>query len=440
MPSVIDKPELSTINATNQYQLNRRSAITVFGVLMLLQILSFMDQQVLAAVLEMMIEDLKLTDTQAGGLQSALYLSTSLLSIPCAILVDRWSRRKAIGLMAVVWSLGTAATGLFSQFTHLAAARFAVGAGEAGFVPGSSTWLSIIFPKEKRGRIMGIYSMAIPIGLTLGAILGAGLAEMTGDWRTPFYAFAVPGVILGIVVMFLPDYATIKTGAEKTFSKEYLLDVLSIFKIKSLILAWLGIAMGLLVVFTMISWLPAMLIRAYGLSTAEAGQRIGLIFLVGIVSAPLGGMMADLWQRHSRRGRMLFLGTLMLVIAVTKTSLYYTMGDSLDMTMIIAIVDSLFSVMFAALAWTINADVSPARLRATSMGLNTLIGFMLGGAWGPVLAGVLSDRMGGGIIGLTNAGMIINSAAILSAIFFFIGSIFYPADSEKVNDEVMAER
>ena len=62
------------------------------------------------------------------------------------------------------------------------------------------------------------------------------------------------------------------------------------------------------------------------------------------------------------------------------------------------------------------------------------------GMWGPVIMGVLSDSFGGGSAGLSQAGMIICLAGFLASVCYFIGSKFYPEDSEKVRDEVMAEK
>jgi len=83
---------------------------------------------------------------------------------PIAYLIDRWSRRKAIGLMAILWSIATFTTGLAKNFTGVLIPRFFVGLGEAGFVPGGTAMISASYPKEKRGWAMGIFHIAIPLG------------------------------------------------------------------------------------------------------------------------------------------------------------------------------------------------------------------------------------------------------------------------------------
>ena len=167
---------------------------------------------------------------------------------------------------------------------------------------------------------------------------------------------------------------------------------------------------------------------------------VGLILITGVVSGPLAGFLADWWQRRNRRGRMLFLGVLLICASISKFFVFYTLGISIKLTIVIGIIDQILTPMAIPLFFTVNADVSPIRLRSTSMGANTFFAFLLGGMWGPVIMGVLSDSFGGGSAGLSQAGMIICFAGLLASLFYFIGSKFYPEDSEKVRDEVMAEK
>ncbi len=171
--------ETDSIETTGKkYELSNKASIFILVTLTLLYILNNMDQQLMAVVLELIKADLGLTDVQAGSFQTVLLLSTSLFSIPCALLVDRWSRRKGIAVMAIFWSIAHFASGLGTRFTHVATARFFTGVGEAGYVPGSTSWISFIFPKEKRARIMGIYLIGLPLGLGIGVAMGGGAAGL----------------------------------------------------------------------------------------------------------------------------------------------------------------------------------------------------------------------------------------------------------------------
>ncbi len=308
-----------------------------------------------------------------------------------------------------------------------------------GYVPGATTWISLTFSKENRAKVLGLFSMSAPVGMALGTAFGGIVAAASGSWRTPFFILAVPGILLGITVFFLPDYATIKTKGEKILSSDFFRQAASLLRIKTLIFHWLGAALTMFLAFSLMSWFPTMIIRGYEVGTAEAGKIVGMILAGGLVSAPIGGLLADFWQRRNRRGRMFFSGTMSILIAVSKFSLFYTLGVSLKLTILIGVIDGILGPMTLPLIFSINADVSPAKLRATCMGMNTIIVFLFGTMWGPLVMGALSDSFGGGMLGLKQAGLIVSCSGILASVFYFVGSRSYPADSEKVKDKVMEE-
>jgi len=60
-----------------------------------------------------------------------------------------------------------------------------------------------MFPVEKRGRVMGVFYLAIPVGTALGYLVGGVIGSKYG-WRAPFYVGAAPGVISGIAASINP--------------------------------------------------------------------------------------------------------------------------------------------------------------------------------------------------------------------------------------------
>ena len=177
----------------------------ICGLLFLATTINYMDRQVFSVILQPMKIDLGLTDAQCGLANTILIFGMAFFSFPVAYLVDRWSRRKAVSLMAIFWSAATFATGLASSFTAVLIPRFMVGLGEAGFVPGGTAMISASYPKEKRGWAMGIFHIAIPLGAAAGVMLG-GIISVRMGWRTPFLFFAIPGLILAILAFFMKDY------------------------------------------------------------------------------------------------------------------------------------------------------------------------------------------------------------------------------------------
>ena len=160
------------------------------------------------------MEALKLTKTQVGWIQNFFLLSIGLFAIPVSYLVDRWSRKKGISLMALLWSVTTFVTGLGTGFASVVIPRVGVGVGEAGFGPGGTALIGASYKPEERGHKLGIFNMFIALGIVAGLLLGGFFAQKWG-LAAPFFVFAVPGIILGILALFMQDYPTrpkVETG------------------------------------------------------------------------------------------------------------------------------------------------------------------------------------------------------------------------------------
>ena len=416
--------------STGGFQLTKLQRHSILAVCFFLYMLNFMDRQVLSAVLEPMKHDLGLTDTQAGMLQSFFFLSMAVLAFPAAYLVDRWSRRKSLGLMAIVWSIFTYVTGLGKSFIGVILPRILVGIGEAGFAPAGTAMISAAYPQQARARVLGIFNAAIPLGAALGTILGGALAGRYGNWRVPFYIFAVPGIVFGVLAFFLKDYKTVTEVDESGKKIKFLTNLGSLFRTPTLRWVYFGYAMQLAMTMAFIAWGPAFLMRARGLSVAKAGALMGVFGLMGLIGAPLGGIVADLWQKKNPRGRMytayisVFASSIFLLLTI-----YF---EFLGPGFLCGLLMGVSIVMGTPAVNSISQDVVRPGLKGISWGMAGFIAMLAGAAWAPSVVGAISDSLGGGASGLKFALMLMSVCGIVAGILFVFGSKSYPADMDKV--------
>ncbi|RYY37888.1 MAG: MFS transporter, partial [Sphingomonadales bacterium] len=172
----------------------------VLGMLCFVYVLNFLDRQLVSILAKPIQDGLQITDSQLGyvtGFYFALFYC--FIAIPVGWLADRSNRVKILSLACGLWSGATVACGIAGNYGQLAAARMAVGIGEAGGVPPSYAIISDTFPREKRGTAMGIFNLGPPIGSALGVAFGASLAAAY-DWRVPFYVVGAIGVVTALVV------------------------------------------------------------------------------------------------------------------------------------------------------------------------------------------------------------------------------------------------
>src|SRR5438105_15709980 len=173
-------------------------------VLTALNLLNYIDRSVLNAVQPLIQDEFHVSDAQIGRLTTVFLIFYTLAAPVMGPLADRYSRRLIIALGAFAWSGVTRLTAFVHTYDSLLIRHTLVGVGEASFVTISPTFVADLFSESKRGRVLGVFYLAIPVGSAAGYLLGSYLAPVHG-WRFPFYIAAAPGFVLAISVLFLKE-------------------------------------------------------------------------------------------------------------------------------------------------------------------------------------------------------------------------------------------
>jgi len=174
------------------------------GLLAAINLLNYVDRNVIYALFEPIKRDLSLTDTQLGWLGSAYILVFSLAALPFGVISDLRSRRAVIAGGVTVWSAFTFLSGLVKNFWQLFTCRAVVGVGEAAYGPAASSLVADYFPGAQRAMAMGILASGVALGGVLGLLLG-GYLEASYGWRVAFMTVGVPGFICAFLVTRLHE-------------------------------------------------------------------------------------------------------------------------------------------------------------------------------------------------------------------------------------------
>lgn len=406
----------------------------IFILLFLLYMFDYIDRMVVTSLFPFLKADWNLTDTQCGMLVSAVYWSIVLFTFPVSILVDRWSRRKTIGLMAAVWSIATGLGALSMSFRQLFSARTVIGIGEAGYAPGGSAMMSALYPQEKRSLMMGLWNASIPLGSAIGVAIGGIIATHWG-WRHALGIVAIPGLIIAILFFFIKDYKTIglertveNTGkaAERKKVRMSIKDTFAEFLSKpSLLFTFFGMAGVVFTTTSLLTWLPTYFNRVQGVAEKDAGIKASAVMLFAIIGAPLGGYITDRWRRKQVNARLLVPALTSLLSAVLMFLAFNVFEGNYQYMILLSMGISITAFIAATAA--VTQDVVHPGLRAISYAIAVVIQNLLGASLGPVVMGAISDATN-----IQTAFAYLPVALVIAALLFFIGSFYYEKDLKKV--------
>ncbi|MEK7242919.1 MAG: MFS transporter [Thermodesulfobacteriota bacterium] len=421
----------------------------VFLLLWLLYFFDYIDRMVVVSLFPFLKADWGLTDAQCGAMVSAVYWAIILFSFPISILIDRWSRKKSIGIMAVLWSMATVACAFTRNFGQLFAARAAIGIGEAGYAPGGTAMISALYPEKRRAFMVGIWNASIPLGMAAGIVIGGIIASRWG-WRHAFGIVALPGLIIALLFLFVRDYKTV--GLEKTVDSELRelgghlaarcppnslnslnskkmtkMDIVRTFAATpSLILTYFGFAGMMFTSISMSTFLPTYFERVQGFPLQKATLLASGIMLTSIIGSPLGGWIADTWMKKKVQARLLLPSVSALLTAVLfLTGFYLPSGGMVQYG--IFLLAGIACIAWASSAIAVTQDVVHPGLRAVSYALCVITQNLLGSALGPIVTGAFSDRYG-----IRAALKIASAMALISFVLFYLGSRYYARDLDKV--------
>jgi MFS transporter, Spinster family, sphingosine-1-phosphate transporter len=360
---------------------------TALSLLTALNLLNYIDRSVLFAVQPLVQSEFHLTNAQVGYLTSA-FLGFYMVAAPfTGPLADRYSRKLIIILGAIFWSGLTLLTAVTHTYWELLVRHTLVGIGEATFVTIAPTFVADLFPEDERGRIFGIFYLAIPVGTAAGYLLGGKLAPEHG-WRFPFYIAALPGFLLALAVWLIPEpergqFDSLTETAERG-------TILGLVHNKAFWTVTLGMSAMTFALGGIQVWMPTFLSAARGYSLKDANELFGAIVVVdGIVASLAGGWLGD------------------LLLPRMKSSYYFVSALSMGLGVPVMIV-ALFAkgpMMLPAIAvaaFLLLFNTSPlntalvnsvgAHIRATAIAVNIFIFHLLGDVPSPTLMGYVADK------------------------------------------------
>ena len=358
------------------------------AVLFLVNVLNYYDRQALGAVAEPLRREFSLSDAQIGALSTFFIVIYAVAGLPLGRLADTWSRRKLMAIGVSVWAGLTALGAGAASYAMLAATRLGVGIGEAVCAPAANSWIGAMVPAGQRARAMAGFMMAVPVGVMLSAA-ATGPAAQAWGWRAALALAAAPAILLVPALLWLKE-------PEREAAGQAGMDAAPLSLLRIPALAWIAASGAILnfALYSFSSFLPAFLKRYHGLSVAQAGVWTGIgSGVAGVAGALLAGFWGDRVIARWSNGRLrLAAGAALLAAPLAYAAIALPAGESTAALALIMPAYGLLQTYYGLVYAAINDIVAPG-LRGTAMAGYLLVTYLGGAAFGPLVTGMLSDRL-----------------------------------------------
>lgn len=406
----------------------RLTLALLFGV----NFLNYIDRYVIAAVLPLIQKEFSLDDSRGGYILSVFVIVYMAASPVTGWLGDRFPRRYLVGSGVLLWSLATVVSGLSATYRQLLAARSFIGIGEAGFGAVSPTIISDLFPKERRGRMLAYFYVAIPVGSAIGYLLGGAVGASHG-WRAACFVAGAPGIVLALLAFRMYEPAR---GAGEGVSRVHAFDwraTAALVHNRSFVFTTLGLSAMTFALGGMANWMPTFFSRDKGMSLADANASFGAITVAaGLMGTFLGGWLGDRLLRVTPKAYLLVSGVGMLLAV---PAAYVGLTASRPGTFLSAFfVAEVFVFLNTGPANAVLLNVAMPEIRATAIAVSIFVFHLLGDVPSPILIGRVSDATGS----LEKALLLTLVAMAASGVLYLLGMRTLGADTARVLEVVAA--
>ncbi|WP_375396591.1 spinster family MFS transporter [uncultured Sphingomonas sp.] len=395
VPATGATPVLARIDIADDppaaYPLAGRGGLMV-GMLLLVNIVNFVDRQLPFILIGSIKKDLLLSDAQIGlmaGLTFAIVYSVAAL--PLAHAADRWSPRWVLVLSLATWSGMTALSGLAQTFTQLVFGRIGVAASEAGCTPSAHALIVRIIAPRRRALALALFSIGVPIGSTLGLILGGWINDVA-DWRTAFFVVGLPGLGLALLAWLilpkLPGTEVAGSVAPPGFGAT----LHRLFALRSFRYMAAGSAFYSSGSYAINVFAPAFLMRVHGLTASQAGLRMGIVFGVGgLIGTFVGGVLADRLARRDEAWRQYLPAIGQWVSLPLGVGAW--LAPDLNVATALLATSYMMGLLYFAPTFAAVQSLVPDRIRATASAVLLFCLTIVGSSVGPLVVGWLSDLL-----------------------------------------------
>ncbi len=365
-------------------------------------------QQLFPVILPGIKDTLDLNDVELGTLSTIREGASGLLIMPSGFLADSFYKYRPLLLAFAMASGGLAyfMVGLALSYFWILPGIAMIGVASAAWHPASVGSLSARFP-DRRGTALALHGVGASIGDAVSPLL-IGALLLVVSWQTLMQYHLLPALILAFIlwVNLRPHYND--EGPQPTV-KNYMAgikDMLSQRSVLAIMFAGVFMSMGRLSILT---FLPIYLAEDLDYSTLGLGFYLMLLYLMGMVSQPIMGVVSDRFGRK-----------LVLLPAYTSLGLLYFLvpvtNDAYQLGLVVGAM-GMFFYGTSNIATAAVMDLSSSAIQGSTMGVQSVFRHIFT-LPSPIIAGVLVTWKGTDAAFIYAGSLLLLGAFVIAAIRF----------------------
>jgi len=243
------------------------------------------------------ISEFNLSYGSVGMLAMGYRLFSGVLQIIMGFL-GRFVKKKILLGFGMIWqSIANAFTTLSPGFGSMFIARSLAGVGASPQHPTGAAYIAETFPKNRLGRAMGLNLTAAQAGRFITPFIGS-LVLMSVGWRATLLAFSIPGLVVGIIFLFVAESKPSGTPTSQ-FTPAVLVNGMREVLRNRTVLMIMVVEMTMAFRMGASDFIPSYLVRALSMTPAEAGVMFTIFLGSGLFAPYLWGVMSDRFGRRS---------------------------------------------------------------------------------------------------------------------------------------------
>jgi len=275
----------------------------VLALLCLMYMITYIDRVNIATALDSIKQELHLSNTQLGFLQSAFGYPYLLFQIFGGWVGDRFGPRRTLFLCGVVWASATILTGLAGGFAALFLCRVLVGFGEGATFPVATRAMQNWTPVGRRGFAQGLTHSFARFGNAITPPIVAWLIVAV-SWRGSFVTLGATSLVWVVVWLWYfrdnpSDHRSITRDELATLPNRGVPERKEPPRVP-----WLPLARRMAPVtivyfcygwtlWLYLTWLPSYFLNVYKYDLKKSALFTSAVFFAGVVGDYLGGVVSD---------------------------------------------------------------------------------------------------------------------------------------------------